>query len=189
MAQKLYTKKFGMIEVLQSWVVIGEGGHIAEGLDSQGRLCWFFITGLPIRSKTEGQAVLTGEVLQRFEEWFDNRQQAEEDAPLRIMFDKGVPYLEDGTPATTADLIQALPPGALLDAALLACLTAQKARTEVQALADGSKAGEAVKEMLAEKPVPKDHPSRKKQVVKVKRGTAGKFTKKAESEQAAAASG
>lgn len=124
MAQKLFTKKFGEIEVEQSWV--DGANHIA--LLTNGAYC--HITGLPIRSKSELQAVLTGENLERALHWFDHRHDDDEKPPRRIMFEPdGTPVFEDGAPVeSVSDLVQSLQPGPVLDGAIKALVLKQEGK-------------------------------------------------------------
>lgn len=115
MSQKLFTKRFGMIEVERSWQ--NDKHHIAKL--TNGAYC--YIDGLPIRDKSELSAVLTGEDLAAALEWFDHRHDEEEAPPRRILIEPdGTAVFEDGTPVESpSDLVQALKPGPMLDAALM----------------------------------------------------------------------
>lgn len=144
MAQKLFTKKFGEIEVEQSWQ---EGGlHIA--LLTNG--AYVHITGVPVRTKAELRGAMDGEALAAAELWFDHRHDDEEKAPRRIMFEAdGSPVFEDGTPVESpSDLVQSLKPGPVLDAALMALATQMAARKAAEA--KKQQAHEKVKEEAAE---------------------------------------
>jgi len=144
MAQKLFTKKFGEIEVEKSWQ---EGGqHIA--LLTNG--AYVHITGVPVRTKAELRAVMDGEALAAAEHWFDHRHDDDEKAPRRIMFEAdGSPVFEDGTSVESpSDLVQSLKPGPVLDAALMALATKMAARKAVEA--KKQQAHEKVKEVAAE---------------------------------------
>jgi hypothetical protein len=145
MAQKLFTKKFGEIDVEQSWV---DGPHHVALL-TNGAYC--HIAGLPIKTKGELRAVLTGEDLAKAEHWFDHRHDEDEKAPRRIMFEAdGMPTFEDGTPVESpSDLVQCLKPGPVLDAALMALATKMAAKKAVEAKVQ--QADEKVYQAAAEK--------------------------------------
>jgi hypothetical protein len=144
MAQVLFTKKFGEIEVEKSWQ---EGtNHIA--LLTNG--AYVYITGVPVRTKAELRGVMDGADLAAAEHWFDHRHDDAEQAPRRIMFEAdGSPVFEDGTPVESpSDLVQSLKPGPVLDAALMALATKMAARKVVEA--KKQQAGEKVKDAAAE---------------------------------------
>jgi hypothetical protein len=139
MAQKLYTKQFGELDVERSW---SEGAfHIA--LLTNG--AYTHITGQPVTSKEEFRfAGLTGEELVKAEDWFEHRHDEPVGAPKKIMFEAdGTPMFTDGTPVESAsDLVASLQPGPILDAALLALAKAKDARAKVEA-SKTTKAGKA----------------------------------------------
>jgi hypothetical protein len=152
MFQKLFTKKYGELKVVRSWQ---EGpNHIA--LLTNG--AYVHITGLPVKTKAELQAVLTGEDLEKAENWFDHRHEEVENPPLRIMFEAdGTPIFEDGTPVESpSDLVQSLKPGPVLDAALVALARKMAEKQDLEALAN-SKVGEAAFK-VAEPPKSKRKP-------------------------------
>lgn len=144
MAQKLFTKKFGELDVERSWV---DGSHHIALLTNGA---YVHITGLPIKTKGELRAVLTNEDLAAAEKWFDHRHDDDQQAPQRIMFEAdGTPVFEDGTPVESpSDLVQSLKPGPILDAALMAL--AIKMAAKKAALAKVQKVDEKVKEAAAE---------------------------------------
>jgi|WetSurMetagenome_2_1015567.scaffolds.fasta_scaffold548462_1 hypothetical protein len=144
MAQKLFTKKFGEIEVEQSWQ---EGSfHIARLTNG----AYVHITGLPVRTKAELRAALRDEALAAAEHWFDHRHDDDEKAPRRIMFEAdGSPVFEDGTLVESpSDLVQSLKPGPVLDAALMALAGKMAARKAAEVQKE--QAGEKVKQAVAE---------------------------------------
>ena len=147
MSQKLYPKKFGEIEVECSWQ---DGAHHIAKL-TNGAYC--HITGLPIQNKSELKAVLTGDDLEKALNWFDNRHEAEENPPRRIMFEAdGTPLFEDGTAVESpSDLLESLKPGPLLDVALMALARKLDAKKEAERLATDTKSGQAAKKMVAGK--------------------------------------
>ena len=131
MGQILGTKAFGLLEVEQSWVVVGKqneagkeiqrGGHVA--LLTNG--AFINITGLPFNSEDEIREILCTpdmrEVRDRALNWFRNRH-LDEDKPLpKIMFDSnGYPCFEDGSfVEKDDDLFQCLKPGPILSAAIV----------------------------------------------------------------------
>lgn len=136
MGQKLFTKKYGEVEVERSWQ---EGQHHIAKL-TNGAYC--DITGRPIYDKSELLTVLSGQDLEEALHWFDHRHEAEEQPPRRIMFEAdGTPIFEDGTPVESpSDLIQALKPGPVLDAALEALALKRVARKEAERLAQQAQA-------------------------------------------------
>ena len=131
MAQKIFTKSFGMIEVERSWVVvpkqneegsvIRQGGHIAQLTNG----AFVHVTGLPIKSEAEIKSVLSTPDLRAVRdealEWFKNRGSEEGDPLPRIMFDADeYPIFEDGTPVEKMDdLYKCLKPGPVLTAAIV----------------------------------------------------------------------
>ena len=143
MAQKLFTKKFGEIEVEQSWQ---EGSyHIARLTNG----AYVHITGLPVRTKTELRAVLRDEALAVAEHWFDHRHDDDEKAPKGIIFRGDDVLFEDGTPVETpSDLVQSLSPGPGLDAALMVLAIKMAAKKAVEAKKEQAMQG--VKEAVAE---------------------------------------
>ena len=144
MAQKLFTKKFGELDVERSWV---DGPHHIALLTNGA---YVHITGLPIKTKGELRAVLTNEDLAAAEKWFDHRHDDDQQAPQRIMFEAdGTPVFEDGTPVESpSDLVQSLKPGPILDAALMALAIKMAARKAAEAKVQ--QAGEKVKGVEAE---------------------------------------
>jgi len=130
-AQKVFTKSFGVIEVERSWVVvpkqneegsiIRQGGHIAQLTNG----AFVHVTGLPIKSEAEIKAILSTPDLRAVRdealEWFRNRGTGEEAALPKIMFDNnGYPQFEDGTPVEKMDdLYNCLQPGPVLTAAII----------------------------------------------------------------------
>lgn len=157
MAQKIYTKKFGEIEVERSWT---DGPHHIAKL-TNGAYC--HITGLPIYNKSELAAVLTGADLEDALNWFDHRHEAEEGPPRRIMFEAdGTPVFEDGSPVeNSADLIQSLKPGPVLDAALQAFYKKQEAKKAAEKLAQ-TPAGDAAHRVAGKKSPPSEKSGMKK---------------------------
>jgi len=111
------------------------------------------ITGQPIKSKQELRACLKGEELASAENWFDHRHEEPERRPRKVMFEAdGTPVFDDGTPVESAsDLVAALQPGPILDAALLALAKAKEAKAKV-ATSKSSKAGKVA---AKKKPPPK----------------------------------
>jgi hypothetical protein len=108
MGQILGTKAFGLLEVEQSWVVVGKqneagkeiqrGGHVA--LLTNG--AFINITGLPFSSEDEINEILCTPdmrpVRDRAINWFRNRHLNEEKPLQKIMFDtNGYPCFEDGS--------------------------------------------------------------------------------------------
>lgn len=148
MAQKLYPKNFGMIEVERSWQ---DGSfHIAKL--TNGAYC--HISGLPVKEEAELRAVLTGETLNQALDWFRHRHEMEENPPRRIMFEAdGTPMFEDGTPVDSpSDLYESLKPGPLLDAALIGLVRKMDRQKEVEAMTE-TPAGIIAEEMKAGKVV------------------------------------
>lgn len=144
MPQLLYTKQFGEIEVEKSWV---NGAHHVARLTNGA---YVHITGLPINSKGELEAVLPGEELEKSLKWFDHRHDDEEQAKAKkIVFDKdGFPYFEDGSPVKSpSELVQALNPGPVLDAALMALSRKLDQDKKVAAVVEKQKAGKVAKGM------------------------------------------
>lgn len=131
MAQKVFTKAFGMLEVERSWVVvpkqneegkiIREGGHVAQLTNG----AFVHMTGLPFKSEEEIKKILSTPELRAVRdealEWFRNRGQGEEEPLPKIMFDKdGYPLFEDGKPVEKMDdLYNCLQPGPVLTAAII----------------------------------------------------------------------
>jgi len=147
MTQKIYTKRFGTIEVERSW----QDGtfHIAKLING----AYSHINGLPIKNEDELKAVLSGPDLEDALEWFTHRHEREEEAPRRIMFEAdGTPLFEDGTPVESpSDLINSLKPGPLLDAALIALARKMDQRKEVRAFQE-TKAGAVAQELAGKQP-------------------------------------
>ena len=112
--QKLYTKKFGELEVVRSWNE--PPNHIA--MLSNG--AFVHVTGVPIQNKAVlRQTIHDLEELQLALDWFDHRHDEQEDAPMRVLTDGDNFFFEDGSPITSiSQLTQAMKPGAVLDAAL-----------------------------------------------------------------------
>jgi hypothetical protein len=146
MGQKLFTKSYGEIEVECSWV---EGPHHLARLTNGA---YVHITGLPVNSKSELRAVLTGEDLEKALDWFDHRHDGKEQVFKRVMFDAdGAPIFEDGTPVESpSDLVQALKPGPVLDAALMALSKKLEEKRRAENLAQ-KEAGSVAKGMKARK--------------------------------------
>lgn len=112
--QKLYTKKYGELEVVRSWNE--PPNHIAQL--SNG--AFVHITGVPIEDKAALRRTIhdLGE-LQMALDWFDHRHDKQEDAPMKVLTDGADFFFEDGSPITNiSQLTQAMKPGAVLDAAL-----------------------------------------------------------------------
>jgi len=143
--QKVYTKNFGIVEVVRSWQ--DNGYHIA--LCSNG--AYVHITGLPVKDKAELRKALPVSDLQAALDWFDHRHEVEENPPMRILVEgDGSCVFEDGSPITSiSQLTQALKPGPMLDAALLWFTKQRMSQDERQAAA--RKAGPAKK--IAKPPV------------------------------------
>ena len=114
MPQILYTKNFGELEVIQSWVE--PPNHIA--LLSNG--AYVHITGLPVKDKAVLRKTLPVEDLQASLDWFDHRLDEQAEKPLRVMIDGEDFIFEDGSPISSiGQLTQAMKPGPMLDAALM----------------------------------------------------------------------
>ena len=113
--QKLYTKKFGELEVMASWAE--PPNHIA--LLSNGS--YVHITGVPIADKAVLRKTLPMDVLAAALDWFDHRHEQKTPESMRIMIESDGSFAyEDGTPITSlSQLTQALQPGPILEAALL----------------------------------------------------------------------
>jgi len=118
MFQVLRTKRFGELEV-------EHGGWQDAGLHivrlTNGVYC--HVSGLPVSSKGEFQkAGMQGDDLLKAENWFEHRHDSEENPPQGVVFrPDGSMAFEDGTLVTqSAQLMQCLPPGEFLDAALKA---------------------------------------------------------------------
>ena len=146
MGQKLFTKSYGEIEVECSWV---EGPHHLARLTNGA---YVHITGLPVNSKAELRAVLTGDDLEKALDWFDHRHDGKEQVFKRVMFDAdGTPIFEDGTPVESpSDLVQALKPGPVLDAALMALSKKLEEKRRAEKTAQ-KKAGAVAKGMNTKK--------------------------------------
>lgn len=116
MPQILQSKKFGEIEV-------EHGGWQDAGLHivrlTNGVYC--HSNGLPVSGKDEfRKAGMQGDELLKAENWFEHRHDSEETQGVVFRPDGSVVF-EDGTPVTqSAQLMQCLPPGEFLDAALKA---------------------------------------------------------------------
>ena len=85
-------------------------------------------------------------------DWFDHRHDGKEQVFKRVMFDAdGTPMFEDGTPVESpSDLVQALKPGPVLDAALMALSRKLEEKRRAEKLAQ-KKAGSVAKGMKAKK--------------------------------------
>lgn len=113
--QMIYTKNFGDLQVVRSWV---EGAnHVA--LLANG--AYVHITGLPIMDKAILRKTIPIEYLPEALDWFEHRHDEKGEQPLRVMFEADGSFtLEDGSPITSiSQLTQALKPGPILDAALM----------------------------------------------------------------------
>jgi len=141
MPQILQSKKFGEIEVEHGGWQDGSGGAAGSSIHivrlTNGAYC--HSNGLPVSSKSEfHKAGMRGDDLLKAENWFDHRHDAEGTPPQGVIFrPDGSVVFEDGTPVTqSAQLMQCLPPGEFLDAALKTLFKwqeAQKATAKVRA--------------------------------------------------------
>jgi hypothetical protein len=111
--QKLYTKKYGELEVIQSWAE--PPNHIA--LLSNG--AYVHITGVPIADKAVLRKTLPVYDLQAALDWFEHRDENKAPGIMRLVIDGDDFVFEDGTQVTSlAQITQALQPGPILEAAL-----------------------------------------------------------------------
>lgn len=123
MPQILQTKNFGELEVEHGGWQDGSGGISGSTIHivrlTNGVYC--HSSGLPVQNKSEfAQAGMRGDDLLKAENWFDHRHDSEDNPPQGVVFrPDGSVAFEDGTPVTqSAQLMQCLPPGEFLDAAL-----------------------------------------------------------------------
>jgi hypothetical protein len=133
MPQILQTKNFGELEVEHGGWQDGSGGISGSTIHivrlTNGVYC--HSSGLPVQSKSEfAQAGMRGDDLLKAENWFDHRHDSEDNPPQGVVFrPDGSVAFEDGTPVTqSAQLMQCLPPGEFLDAALKALFKWQEGK-------------------------------------------------------------
>jgi hypothetical protein len=114
--QKLYTKKYGELDVIRSWNE--PPNHIA--LLENG--AYVHITGVPIADKSVLRKTIHDiPDLENALLWFDHRHDEKAEDKMRVMIEPDGSFVfEDGNPITSvSQLTQALQPGPVLDAALL----------------------------------------------------------------------
>jgi hypothetical protein len=112
--QKLYTKKYGELDVVTSWNE--PPNHIA--LLSNG--AFVHITGVPVTDKSDLRKTIHDlKVLEEALYWFDHRHENRGPDVLRVMIDGDDVVFEDGIPIENiSQLTSAMKPGPLLDAAV-----------------------------------------------------------------------
>lgn len=153
MGQLIYTQQFGTLDVEQSFHE--PPYHIAKCTNG----AYVHISGLPVRDKAELRKAIPVQFLKEALDWFDNRDKMGEAPPLRVIVNPdGSCEFEDGSPIeSTSQLVQALKPGSMLDAALL-WLTKKKLAEEESKKVPAKKSA-APKE--AKKPAGKKDPAKK----------------------------
>lgn len=126
MGQLIYTKQFGTLEVERSFHE--PPYHIAKCTNG----AYVHISGLPVNNKAELRKAIPVEYLQEALDWFDHRHETEGTPPLRVIVNPdGSCEFEDGSSIeSTSQLVQALKPGPMLDAALLWFTKQQIAKEE-----------------------------------------------------------
>ncbi|MEW6385911.1 MAG: hypothetical protein AB1491_00120 [Thermodesulfobacteriota bacterium] len=159
MGQILFTKNYGEIEIEKSWA---KGtAHIAKLVGG----AYVHISGLPVQSKAELREVITDpQELAQALDWFDHRHDEPEKEPRRLILNPdGTMIFDDGTPVTSvSEIVEAIKPGPLLDAALLSFAKQQEKEKKAQAAAKrpGGRAGKKVSQgsKKTSKPTTKEAP-------------------------------
>lgn len=135
--QILKTKQFGEITFTKTWV---------EGSIHIGKLAgggYLHVTGQPIGSEHEIRAVIPkGDHLDDALNWYRNRDKEPEDVKRRIMINPDGSYsFDNGEPVNTiTELVQCIPPGPALDAAVT--WFTERSQKEKKTLADGRETGQ-----------------------------------------------
>lgn len=144
MPQILHTKDFGPIEVVRSYV---KGNlHIVE-LANGG---YAHSSGLPVQNKNElMEAIPPGPALDKALEWWEHRDDEPEEPKRSIVIrPDGTLAFDDGSPVQSiSDIIQHIPPGPFLDAAITAFSHMKKQAEEAEKSA-ATPAGQAAKAVL-----------------------------------------
>lgn len=144
MGQILHTKDYGDIEVVRSFV---KGTlHIVE-LAGGG---YAHASGLPIQNMNElTEAIPPGPYLEKALHWWEHRYDDEVQPKRSIMLrPDGMVTFDDGSLVTSiSDIIQHVPPGPFLDAAI-AAFTAMQEQSKVTAKAMSGPGGKAVQRMF-----------------------------------------
>jgi hypothetical protein len=151
MPQILHTKEFGDIEVVRSFV---KGNlHIVELTNG----AYAHSSGLPVQSKDElREAIPKGPALEKALNWWEHRDD-EVEAPKRSIIIKpdGTLAFDDGTPVQTiSEIIEHIPRGPFLDAAIKAFTTMQEKIQEEEKAAQTT-AGQVAKKIAKTKAKPK----------------------------------
>lgn len=152
MSQTLHTKQFGDLKVVMSFheppyhVALCENGAYVD------------INGLPIKDKTVLRKAIPVEFLPDALDWFDHRHEREGTPVKKIRIEPdGSCIFEDGSPVTSSSqLVQAIKPGPMLDAALLWFTKQQIAQEEAKTQGEGQfkSPGKKMKKKVPGKPAP-----------------------------------
>lgn len=128
MPQKLFTKRFGELEVEHGgW----QNGNTHVVRLTNGAYC--FISGLPVEKKSDfAKAGMTGDELESALFWFEHRHDKDQKPARGIKFEAdGTPIFDDGTPVESpSELMQYFKPGPVLDAAIKALVLKQEKATQ-----------------------------------------------------------
>ncbi len=163
MSQILHTKDFGDIEVENSYV---KGNlHVVE-LTGGG---YAHSSGLPVQNKRELQDTLpAGPVLEAALKWWEHRDDEPETPKRSILFrPDGTLAFDDGSPVQSiSEIIQHVPPGPFLDAAVTVFTKMQGAAQEAAEAAQ-TLAGQTAEKIVARgRPLTKVKPKAEKPAFK-----------------------
>lgn len=149
MSQTIKRPGYGVIKIVKSWVK-ADGAHIGQ-LEGGG---YAHLSGPPVQELSELNGLVMGDAdWQEAVTWFDSEKERAAQVPRNIVIKPdGAFEWSDGAPVTNYnEVIQAIPPGKLQDAALDWLADQRQKALQREKIMD-SPLGQAASQVAGEKP-------------------------------------